>query len=146
MIFYLVGHYKDHMKSSKICHSNNPFTCNFCDYIGFDSNGLNQHLVKNPSCAFHYEELKVTTGLLPKFGKQAGVETNIHQNITSHTYPRYSADGIEDTVQLNLHDETVEKQQYLHKDYMTQSKNSNDLTATYQPKRLLAYLENNDTI
>ena len=65
MIFYLVGRYKDHMKSSKICHSNNSYTCNFCDYIGFDSHGLNKHLVKNPSCAFHYKELKVTTGLLP---------------------------------------------------------------------------------
>ena len=145
MIFFSVVHYKEHMKSSKICHSNNPFTCNFCDYIGFDPNGLNQHLVKNPLCAFHYEELKVTTGLLPKLGKLAGNETKVHRNITSYTYPRYSADGIEDTVQLNLHDETVEKQQYLHKDYMTQSKNSNDLTATYKIKRHLACLESNDT-
>ena len=58
MALYTIGHYKDHMKSSKICRSNNPFTCNFCDYIEIDSNGLNQHLVKNLSCAFHYEELK----------------------------------------------------------------------------------------
>jgi len=145
MTFYSVGHYKDHMKSSKICRSNNPFTCNFCDYIGFDPNGLNQHLVKNPSCAFHYEELKVTTGLLPKFGKQSDIASKVHKNITSYTYPRYSADGVQDTVQLNLHDETVEKQQYLHKGYMTQSKNNNDLTTTFQIKRLLARLPSNDT-
>ena len=146
MILYTVGHYKDHMKSSKICHSNNPFTCNFCDYIGFDPNGLNQHLIKNPSCAFHYEELKVTTGLLPNFGKHAGNETKLNKNITSYTYPRYSADGIEDTVQLNLYDDTVDKQQCIQNEYKTQSKNTyNDLTATYQIKRLLACLEGNAT-
>jgi len=48
MTFYTVGHYKDHMRSSTICRSENSFSCNFCDYIGLDSNGLNQHLVKNP--------------------------------------------------------------------------------------------------
>ena len=81
MMFYSVGHYKDHMKTSKICHSINPYCCNFCEYLGFDSNCLNQHLIKNNSCAFHYKELKVTTGLLPKIGKEVGNNTKLHNNI-----------------------------------------------------------------
>ena len=145
MIFFSVGHYKDRMKSSKICRSDDPFSCNFCDYIELDSNGLNQHLVKNQLCAYHYEELKLTTGLLSKLGKESGMETKINTNVTSYTYPRYSADGIEDTVQLNLHDKTIEKEQSLHKDYMTRSNNSKDLTATYQKQRLLACLESHGT-
>ena len=74
MIFYAVTHYKDHMTSSKKCHSVNPYCCKFCDYVAFDSNGLNQHLMKNQSCTYHYEELKVTTGLLPNIGKEINID------------------------------------------------------------------------
>ena len=114
MLFYAVSHYKDHMKSSKKCNSANPYSCKFCEYIGFDSNGLNQHLMKTPVCTYHYEELKVTTGLLPNVRKEINMESKL-KNISSYTYPRYSADGIIDEVQLNLHDDTVAKQQYLKK-------------------------------
>ena len=68
--------------------------------------------MKNQSCTYHYEELKVTTGLLPNIGKQIINDGNT-KNITSYTCQRFSADGIEDEVQLNLHDEIVEKQQYV---------------------------------
>ena len=69
----------------------------------------------------------------------------MHTDITSYTYPRYSADGIEDTVQLNVHNETVEKKQSLHKDYVTRSNNNKDLAVTYQKQRLLACLESKHT-
>ena len=143
MIFYAVTHYKDHMKTSKKCHSVNLYCCKFCDYVGFDSNGLNQHLMKNQLCTYHYEELKVTTGLLPNIGKQIRIDGNM-KNITSYTCQRFSADGIEDEVQLNLHDETVEKQQYIKAKTSVNSQKMDHLTATYQLKRLIACMENNN--
>ena len=143
MIFYAISHYKDHMKISKKYHSANSFCCKFCEYVGFDSNGLNQHLMKNPLCTYHYEELKVTTGLLPNIGKEINID-NKAKNISSYTYQRYCADGIEDEVQLNLHDETVEKQQYIKTKSLVNSQKMDDLIATYQLKGLIACMENNN--
>ena len=129
------------MKISKKCQSANSFCCKFCEYVGFDSNGLNQHLMKNPLCTYHYEELKVTTGLLPNIGKEINID-NKAKNISSYTYQRYSADGIEDEVQLNLYDEIVDKQQYIKAISSVNSKSMNNLMATYQLKRLLACMDN----
>ena len=78
MTFYAFNHYKNHMNTSKICHSFNPYCCKFCEYIGFDSNGLNQHLIKNSVCSYHYEELKVTTCMLPNIGKEVNVEKKLN--------------------------------------------------------------------
>ena len=141
MTFYAVNHYKDHMKSSKQCHSFNPYCCKFCEYVGSDSNGLNQHLMKNPACSYHYEELKVTTGLLPNIGKEINIETK-RKNISSYTYPRYLANGVENDVQIHLHDETIDKQQYIKAVNLVNAKSMDDLTATYHLKRLLACMDN----
>ena len=141
MTFYAVSHYKNHMKSSDECRSVNPYCCKFCEYIGFDSNGFNRHLIVNPTCTFHYEELKVTTGLLPNIGKEINIG-NQSTNISSYSYPRYLASGIEDDVQINLHDETVDKQEYVKAINSVNANTVDDLTATYQLKRLLACMDN----
>ena len=131
MTFYAVSHYRNHINTSKICHSFNPYCCKFCEYIGFDSNGLNQHLIKIYVCSYHYEELKVTTGLLPNIGKEVNVKKKFNNNISSYTYSRCSADGMEDEVQLNLHDDTVDKQHELRKSDSYHSMKGNDLIAIY---------------
>ena len=96
--------------------------------------------MKNPMCSFHYEELKVTTELLPNIGKQIDIDTKV-KNISSYTYQRYSADGIQDEVQLNLHDEIIDKQGCIKAISSKNSKIMNVLTATYQLKRLIAFMD-----
>ena len=86
--------------------------------------------MKNPTCSYHYEELKVTTGFLPNIGKQIDIDTK-SKNISSYRYQRYSADGIQDEVQLNIHDDTIDKEGYIQAISLKNSKIMNDLTATY---------------
>ena len=97
--------------------------------------------MKNYVCTYHYEEWKVTTGISLNIGIEVDVEKKLNNNISSYTYSHFSADGIEDEVQLNLHDDAVDKQHELHRLNSDHSMKGNDLTATYQLKRLLACID-----
>ena len=131
-IFHSVPHYKKHMLASSKCRDTNPYCCKFCDYMGFDSNSLNQHLMRHPSCTYHYNQLKVTTGLLPDINENERTDGKINSNTSTYAFTHYSADGEDDTVHMNVHDNCYEVRRQI------QNTNSDNLLTSFTQNRLLA--------
>ena len=137
-IFHSVPHYKKHMLASCECRDTNPYCCKFCDYMGFDSNSLNQHLMKHPACTYHYNQLKVTTGLLPDINENERTDGKINSNISTYAFTHYSADGEDDTVHVNFHDNYYEVRREIHNTISNTSTSGENLFTSFTQYRLLA--------
>ena len=57
---------------------------------------------------------KVLTGRLIDTSQSPVISTTKHLKTTSYAYKRYLADGIEDSIQINIQDDTVDRQKVFH--------------------------------
>ena len=75
--------------------------------MGYDQNGFQKHLQYKPSCEQFYKEKQVTTGMILDFSLGQVRNTFTKPNETSYHYNRFFASGEQDTVQLNLANDTI---------------------------------------
>ena len=45
-----ITEFKRHVKTNTVCRQTLKYCCDFCGYIGYDSDGLRRHLNLVPSC------------------------------------------------------------------------------------------------
>ena len=101
-IFSTMKDYQNHVSNNLQCKICLPYSCQFCQYIGYGPYGFQKHLQCKPSCEQFYKEKEVTTGQILDFSSSKVRNDSLKSNETSYLYKRFSASGIEDTVQLNL--------------------------------------------
>ena len=92
-----------------------PYSCQFCPYVGYDPNGFQKHLQCKPSCEQFYKEKQVTTGEIIDFSSGKVKNTFATPNETSYHYNRFFPSGEQDTVQLNLANDTIANMDYKSK-------------------------------
>ena len=109
--FNNTNHFEKHIHSSNRCRIASGFCCDFCKYIGYDNIGLSRHLQHSKQCGYYYNEKKVLTGQLLDKSELISVCKNPSINTTSYSFCRFSANGIEDSLQINYKDETADRRQ-----------------------------------
>ena len=109
--FNNTNHFEKHIHSSNRCRIASGFCCDFCKYIGYDNIGLRRHLQHSKQCCYFYNEKKVLTGQLLDKSELISVCKNPSINTTSYSCSRFSANGIEDSLQINYKDETADRRQ-----------------------------------
>ena len=106
-IFSTMKDYQNHVSDNLQCKICLPYSCQFCQYIGYEPYGFQKHLQCKPSCEQFYKEKELTTGQILDFSSTNVRNDSLKSNETSYLYKRFSASGIEDTVQLNLSNDTL---------------------------------------
>ena len=106
-VFHNISQFKHHVKTNIPCRLKLKYCCDFCGYIGYDSDGLQRHLTLVPTCQQCYKEKQATTGLLPDLSVGKDDTHNSTPNTTSYQYKTYSATGIQNNINLNLTDSTL---------------------------------------
>ena len=106
-VFHSISLFKHHVKNNIPCRQKLKYCCDFCGYIGYDSDGLRRHLNLVPSCQQCYKEKQFSTGLLPDLSVSKEQSKNKDHKTTSYQYKTYSSTGIENNVNLNLTDTTL---------------------------------------
>ena len=106
-VFHNINLFKHHVKNNVSCRQKLKYCCDFCGYIGYDSDGLRRHLNLVPSCQQCYKEKQFSSGLLPDLSVGKETSKNPDDNTTSYQYMTYSATGIQNNVNLNLTDTTL---------------------------------------
>ena len=101
-IFTIFKDYQKHVHNNLDCKRILPYSCQFCPYVGYEPYGFQKHLQYKPSCEQFYKEKETTTGLILDFSPEQVRNTFTQPKKTSYHYKRFSASGIQDTVQLNV--------------------------------------------
>ena len=52
MIFHNLCHFRKHIQKTSICWNESQFSCDFCQYLGFDKLSLGRHIKSTPYCSF----------------------------------------------------------------------------------------------
>ena len=113
--FPIFKEYQKHVNDNFACKRILPYSCQFCQYVGYDQNGFQKHLHLKPSCEQFYKEKEVTTGMILDFSSGQVKSTLTKPNETSYHYNRFFASGEQDTVQLNLANNTIANMDYKSK-------------------------------
>ena len=100
---------QQHLKTSKNCQKELPFSCDFCDYVGQSEYGLQRHHFSSPQCLHFVNESKVLTGVLPDMHVAQTNYRIANPGTSAYQYNRYSTNGEVDQVLLNLQDDTLQK-------------------------------------
>jgi len=102
-------HFTQHIINNDACKSSHPHNCKTCDFVGHNEYSLYVHLENTVACQYFDKQKGVASGLLrPITSECVTMNKSIHHT-TSHVFNRYSTDGILDKVQLNIHDDTIQK-------------------------------------
>ena len=101
-VFPTITAFQKHALQNMECKRNLPYSCEFCSYVGYDPLGFQRHIQYRPSCAQFYKEKEVTTGQIIDFSSRKIFNNESDKNQVSYHYKRFSASGIQDTVQLNV--------------------------------------------
>ena len=104
--------YQKHVNHNIGCKRKLPYSCQFCSYVGYELHGFHKHLQYRPSCDQFYKEKEVTTGQILDFSLGKVRKIASKPNETSYQYKRFSAAGMEDTVQLNLTNPPITDMEY----------------------------------
>ena len=113
-LFNNLIHFRHHIQKTSICRSASSYSCEFCQYIGFDNLSLDRHIQLNKYCSFSNNQKKVLTGQLLDNYEAPVVSNKQHHMIISYGCKRFSVNGTNDTIQINLKDDTVERRIFFH--------------------------------
>ena len=80
---------QQHLKTSKNCQKELPFSCDFCDYVGLSEYGLQRHHFSSPQCLHFVNESKVLTGVLPDMHVAPTNYRTANPGTSAYQYNRY---------------------------------------------------------
>ena len=75
--FTLFKEYQKHVYDNLECKRILPYSCQFCQYVGYKPYGFQKHLQCKPSCEQFYKEKQVTTGMILDFS--SGQVRNVYR-------------------------------------------------------------------
>ena len=102
-------HFTQHILNNDACKSSHPHNCKTCDFVGHNEYSLYVHLENTVACQYFDKQKGVASGLLKPITSECVTMNKSIPHTTSHVFNRYSTDGILDKVQLNIHDDTIQK-------------------------------------
>ena len=102
-------HFTKHINGNKICKSQHPHNCITCGFVGHTEYSLFSHLAKTAACQHFHTQKGVASGLMRTIPSESVAKVKPIPHTTSHIFNWYSTDGLLDKVQLNIHDETLQK-------------------------------------
>ena len=102
-------HFTQHILNNDACKSSHPHNCKTCDFVGHNEYSLYVHLENTVACQYFDKQKGVASGLLSPITSECVTKNKSIPHTTSHVFNWYSTDGILDKVQLNIHDDTIQK-------------------------------------